>query len=48
MRRYQLLIFLAVFVGEGYSIALVTPVLLYVLFTEIDIIIPLTDWSMIM
>lgn len=48
MRRYWLLIFLTVFVGEGNSIALVTPVLLYALFMETDIIIPLTDWSMIM
>lgn len=48
MRRYWLLIFLTVFVGEGYSIALVTPVLLYALFMEIGIIIPLMDWSMIM
>lgn len=38
----------AVFVVEGYSVVLVTLVLLCVQFMEIDIIILLMDWNMIM
>lgn len=48
MRRYWLLVFLAVFVGEASSTAPVTPVLLCAPSTETDTITPLTDWSMIM